>query len=78
MLVLWAPILAIPVVIVALRPEDMPPMAWVAVIGGGAGSVAIYTLLFVLVVRAFRRDYSFLTDEDEPPTNHEDVHRGSR
>jgi hypothetical protein len=32
----------------------------------------------VLVVRAFRRDYSFLTDEDEPPTNHEDVHRGSR
>lgn len=78
MLVLWAPILAVPVVMVALRPEDMPPMAWVAVIGGGAGSVAIYTLLLVLVVRAFRRDYSFLTDEDEPPTSHEDGDLGSR
>ena len=53
-------------------------MAWVAVIGGGVGSVAIYTLLFVLVVRAFRRDYSFLADEDEPPTSHEDAQRDSR
>ena len=63
-LVLWAPLLAIPVVMLMTAGDRMSVLDWIAVVGGGAGSVVIYVATLIFVIRAYRRDYSEIFEQD--------------
>ncbi|MFT4285667.1 MAG: hypothetical protein QM598_12605 [Protaetiibacter sp.] len=66
-IVLCVPFLAILVVMIVSSWDTMSPMTWLAVLGGGAGSVGIMVAMVLLTVAAYRRDYSHLFEEENEP-----------